>query len=320
MTPTRHVRPSPVHPAPPPLGTTARALTADDLDATFGVYAADELADAGTVAVEPEDLAGDWARPSFDLATDSIGVFAGDLLVGAAEVSRGGTRAEGAVHPDTRGRGIGSWLLGWCETRAAEQGAATVGQSVPVGSAAERILRARGYDDGWTSWVLALPGDTEVPSRPLPERYRFATGDTRAREREAHRVVDAAFRDWSDLGIGTFEDWAATTVRRPGSQPWQLRLVEADGTAVGAAFLTLDPHGTGYVQYLAVDRAHRGRGLAQALLADAFARAREHGATRSELATDTRTGALDLYLKVGMEVTQTWVHLVVDLSRPVGDR
>ncbi|MGL4174855.1 MAG: GNAT family N-acetyltransferase [Dermatophilaceae bacterium] len=320
MTPTRHTRLSPDHRAAPPPGTTARALTPDDLDATFAVYAADELADAGTVAVEPEDLAGEWARPSFDLATDSVGVFAGGGLVAAAEVSRGGTRAEGAVHPESRGRGIGSWLLGWCEARAAEQGAATVGQSVPVRSAAEGILRARGYRHGWTSRVLALPDDTDVPSRPLPDRYRFATADSPPRERAAHQVIDTAFRDWSDRGAGTFEDWAATTVRRPGSQPWQLRLVETEGTAVGAAFVTLDPRGTGYVQYLAVDRAHRGRGLAQALLADAFTRAREHGATRSELDTDTRTGALDLYLKVGMEVTQTWVHLVVELPRPAGDR
>ncbi|MGL5818126.1 MAG: GNAT family N-acetyltransferase [Phycicoccus sp.] len=311
---------TPAHHTPPPSGTTVRALTPDDLDATFAVYAADELADAGVIAVEPEDVAGGWARPSFDLATDSVGVFAGERLVGAAEVSRGGTRAEGAVHPDSRGCGIGSWLLAWCEARAAAQGAATVGQSVPEGSMADRILRARGYRHGWTSWVLALPDDAEVPSRPLPERYRFVTGDTPTRERAAHRVVDTAFRDWSERGADTFDDWAATTVRRPGSQPWQLRLVETEGTAVGAAFVTLDPGGTGYVQYLAVDRAHRGRGLARALLADAFARARDHGATRSELDTDTRTGALDLYLKVGMEVTQTWIRLAADLPRPAGGR
>ena len=36
---------------------------------------------------------------------------------------------------------------------------------------------------------------------------------------------------------------------------------------------------------------------------------------RSELSTDSRTGALDLYLKIGMEVTQTWTHLVTDLPR-----
>ena len=48
----------------------------------------------------------------------------------------------------------------------------------------------------------------------------------------------------------------------------------------------------------------------------AFERARDEGATHSELSTDSRTGALDLYRKVGMEVTQTWTHLVIDLPRP----
>ena len=70
------------------------------------------------------------------------------------------------------------------------------------------------------------------------------------------------------------------------------------------------------MEQLAVERSHRGQGLAQALLADAFAQAREHGATRSELSTDSRTGALDLYLKLGMEVTQLWTHLVTELPRP----
>ena len=69
------------------------------------------------------------------------------------------------------------------------------------------------------------------------------------------------------------------------------------------------------MEQLAVERSHRGKGLAQALLSDAFGRAREHGATRSELSTDSRTGALDLYLKLGMEVTQVWTHLVTDLPR-----
>ena len=110
-------------------------------------------------------------------------------------------------------------------------------------------------------------------------------------------------------------DWAATTVRRPGAQPWQMRVVEHDGTVVGACFTILDSQGSGYVYQLAVERSHRGKGLAQALLADAFGRARERGATRSELSTDSRTGALDLYLKVGMEVTQVWTHLVTDLPR-----
>ena len=90
--------------------------------------------------------------------------------------------------------------------------------------------------------------------------------------------------------------------------------VTADG-AVGASFTILDSQGVGYVEQLAVERSYRGKGLAQALLSDAFGQAREHGATRSELSTDSRSGALDLYLKLGMEVTQVWTHLVTDLPR-----
>jgi hypothetical protein len=49
------------------------------------------------------------------------------------------------------------------------------------------------------------------------------------------------------------------------------------------------------------------------MLVDAFGLARDHGATRSELSTDSRTGALGLYEKVGMVVTSTWVHRAVTL-------
>ncbi len=296
-----------------PSGLTARPLTPDDLDAAFAVYSGAELEDSGHLALDPEDIAGDWARPSFDLATDSIGVFDGDRLVGAAEVTTGGRRAEGAVLPGERGRGIGSWLAAWTEQRAAALGSSRVGQVAPDGSLPQRFLRGRGYTLGHTSWVLELPDGREVQQRSLPHGYAIATGDTDERVHAAHVVVQDAFDEWEGRVRSSFEDWAATTVGRPGAQPWQLRVVEHDGVVVGASFTILDSQGVGFVDQLAVQRSHRGQGLAQALLADAFAGARERGATRSELSTDSRTGALDLYLKVGMEVTQVWTHLVTDL-------
>ncbi|UMG94767.1 GNAT family N-acetyltransferase [Nocardioides sp. TF02-7] len=60
-------------------------------------------------------------------------------------------------------------------------------------------------------------------------------------------------------------------------------------------------------------RDHRHRGLAQALLVAAFAAGRAHGATASCLSTDSRTGALALYEKVGMVVDSTWVNRAIDL-------
>jgi ribosomal protein S18 acetylase RimI-like enzyme len=69
-----------------------------------------------------------------------------------------------------------------------------------------------------------------------------------------------------------------------------------------------------YIARLATRRDQRGRGLAQALLADAFAVAADHGAVRCELSTDSRTGALGLYEKVGMHVTSTWLNRAIDLE------
>ncbi|WP_392545233.1 GNAT family N-acetyltransferase [Oryzobacter telluris] len=298
-----------------PSGLTARPLVLDDLDDTFAVYAADELADAGILAIEREDVEGDWARPSFDLARDSIGVLEGRRLLGVAEVTRSGGHAEGAVLPGARGRGIGSWLAAWTEARAAELGAGSVGQNVPAGSTADRFLADRGYGTSHTAWVLQLPAGRQVPERELPAGYSLTTLEGPDQERAAHRVVQDAFGEWEGRTPETFEDWAATTARRPGTQPWQLRAVEHEGSVVGVAFTILDTTGCGYVHQLAVDRAHRGQGLAQALLADGFGNARAHGASLFELSTDTRTGALDLYLKVGMEVTQTWVHRSRALAR-----
>ena len=64
---------------------------------------------------------------------------------------------------------------------------------------------------------------------------------------------------------------------------------------------------------LAVREDQRNRGLAQALLVDSFARGREHGSVRSALSTDSRTGALSLYQKVGMEVGDVWVNRAIDV-------
>ena len=93
-----------------PDGLTHRPLTMADAEATHALFAAAEKHDTGEAAVELEDIEGDWQRPSFSLAQHSVGVFEADTLVAAGEVYRG-RRGEAAVHPDHRGRGIGSWPM-----------------------------------------------------------------------------------------------------------------------------------------------------------------------------------------------------------------
>lgn len=294
-----------------PAGHTTRPLVPGDARAVFELIAAQERHDLGQVVIEEADIVADWARPSFDLAASTVGVLDGERLVGYVEVNRH-ERGDAAVHPEVRGRGIGTWLARRMQALARERGWGQVGMPVPEGSPGDRLLDELGYHVRWRSWVLELPAGRTVPERPLPEGYAV-----RAARVEEHPscwlVLEDAFLEWSDRERETYEDFAAAVMGRPGFEPWTLRVVtDSAGDVVAVAVLHLNEE-YGFVDRLATRKDQRGRGLAQCLLADTFREARAHGAPRSELSTDSRTGALGLYEKVGMEVTSTWVNRAVDL-------
>jgi ribosomal protein S18 acetylase RimI-like enzyme len=275
------------------------------------LIAAGELLDAGEVVIDESDLVSDWSRPSFDIAASTVGVLdSHGELVAYAEVTSG-DRGSLAVLPDVRGIGLEAELARWLRERAGEGGADVVGLPVPEGSQPDRQLAALGGEARWTGWVLALPAGAEIPARTLPRGYavRAARDDEL---RQCWQVVEDAFLEWSDRERQSFADWSAGVTGRPGFEPWHVRVVTAPaGDVVAACVLVLvAPDGVteGYVDMVATRRDQRGRGLAQALLADAFAAARAHGAARSLLTTDSRTGALTLYLHLGMEVTSSWVN------------
>ena len=294
-----------------PSGLTSRALQRDDAHAVFEVMAASELADIGEVAIEEADIVADWSMPSFDVADSTVGVFDGDRLVAYAEHS-GHDRGDAAVHPAYRARGIGTALARWMQDTARRRGATVVGMPVPQGSAGDRLLEALGYHVRWESWVLQLPEGAAVPSRDVPGGYtvRAAVPDDHP---AAWTVQEDAFLEWSERDRQTYEDWESSLTLRPGFEPWNLRVVlDPTGAVVAMAILQMADT-TAFVARLATAKEQRGQGLAQALLVDAFAVGREHGALRSELSTDSRTGALGLYEKVGMRVTSTWVNRAIAL-------
>jgi GNAT superfamily N-acetyltransferase len=295
-----------------PDGLMSRALTMDDARAVFEVAAAQELADIGKVEIEPADIVSDWSRPSWDVATHTIGVFDADRMVAYGEIS-GRDRGDAAVHPDYRRRGIGTALASWMQETARAHGGTGYGTPVPQGSPGDRLLEKLGYRIRHTSWVLALPAGKQIEPRPLPDGY--AIREARPEEYPAVQdVIEDAFLEWSVRERESYEDFHASVIGRPGFEPWNLRVVtDQAGDIVGVALVIMagDPATEAYIERLAVRRDQRNRGLAQALLVDAFARGREHGATRSALSTDSRTGALSLYLKVGMEVGDVWVNRAI---------
>jgi GNAT superfamily N-acetyltransferase len=282
-----------------------------DATAVFELIAAQQADDIGEVVIEAADIVSDWQRPSFDISDSTIGVFDADRLVAYAELS-GADRSDAAVDPAYRGRGIGTSLAHWLQDRARARGSTVLGMPVPQGSPGDRLLEHLGYRIRWTSWVLALPEGRSIDAPSLPDGYVVRTAEE-ADLRAAWNVIEDAFLEWSVRDRQTFEDFSAQVMKRPGFEPWNLLVVADDaGDVVGAAFVIL-AEDVAFVEKLAVRKDRRGLGLGRALLAESFDRARAHGAKRSELSTDSRTGALDLYQRVGMEVTSVWVNRAIDL-------
>jgi GNAT superfamily N-acetyltransferase len=292
-------------------GLAARSLTLSDAPAVYEVLAAAEVADLGASTLDVDDILGDWQRPSFDLATDSIGIFEGDTMLGCNEVYKG-TRALGGVHPDHRGRGVGTALVVWAEEHARSMGAATLGVDMVEATTGPDLVRRRGYEHHWTAWTLKLGAGDEIRGdRTVPTG--LAIRPMRPGEEQAtFMVVEDAFNEWEGREPSTYEDWAAPTLLRPGFEPWHA-LVAADGDEVVGVCMLGVSGSLAWVRELAVRRDQRGRGLGRLLLIEAFDRGRAAGATEFELATDTRTGALGLYERVGMKIASTYLHFTLKL-------
>jgi mycothiol synthase len=294
-----------------PAGLTERPLVPSDAAAVTEVMAAQQLADTGEVSIEEADIVADWQVPGYVVSEHAVGVFEGDRLVAYAEVVDNG-RGDASVHPDHNGRGIGTQLALWMQARAREAGSPVIGMPVPQGSPGDKLLESLGYHVRWNSWVLQLPEGATIPERPLPDGYAV-----RAAAPDEHRacwtVQEDAFLEWSKREREPFERWEAEILHRPGFEPWNLRVVtDAAGEVVAMAVVQMSP-ACAFIARLATRRDQRGKGLAQALLVDAFAEAVQRGAQRCELSTDSRTGALGLYEKVGMVVTSNWVNRAIEV-------
>jgi len=289
-----------------PEGLSTRPLAREDARAVYEVMAAQEAVDLDEVMIEEADIVSDWSRSSFDIAGSTLGVFDGERLVAYGEVGPSG-RCDAAVDPAYRGRGIGTAVAHWMQDNARSRGVTEIGMPVPLGSAGDRLLAALGYRIRWESWGLSLLDGATVPERQLPEGYVVREADPSEYE-QLWQVQENAFLEWSDREREPYEDWEASVVGRPGFEPWNLRVVvDPSGAVVAMAWVQFGME-TAFISKLATRKDQRGRGLAQALLVDSFRVGREHGAHKSELSTDSRTGALSLYEKVGMVVTSTWVN------------
>jgi GNAT superfamily N-acetyltransferase len=297
-------------PAALPDGLTARPMTVDDVDAVVAMINECELHDTGELMWERADLLSDSGTEGFDRDRDWVVVLEGDRPVGWGMLIH--LRSAWAdVHPSVRGRGVGTWLRVWSETRAREKGAPRVGQTIDdtlTGTVA--LLRGAGYTGRHTSWVLRIDHEERPPDPSPPagvELRPFRPED----ETPALEMFEAAFAEWPDRLPSTIGTWRSMVTRREGFAPEDLVLAVEDGRVVGGAFI-LDADEI-WVDKLAVARDARHRGIARALLHVAFQRSFDRGYRWTRLSTDSKTGALTLYERVGMRVERSFTHWAIDL-------
>jgi mycothiol synthase len=298
-----------------PGGLTARSMTLADVDIVTELVAACELHHDGVVEIDREDIEVDWARPGYHLKSESIGVFDGDRLVAEAEVFKG-KRAEVNVHPDALDRGIGTALLGWTEALASRRQSTRVSQTTTdANTAAAAILEAHGYSYSHTSWILEIEHDSRPDNPDLPAGIAFRDYEPERDADETYRVIEDAFNEWPNRDPATFEEWAALTIERPSFAPWQMILAtERDsGEIVGVSFMLDYEAEGGWVQQVATRSSHRHQGIARAMLVRAFQVFWDQGERVVGLNTDSRTGALGMYEKVGMHVKRSYRNRAKDL-------
>ncbi|MEV6581215.1 GNAT family N-acetyltransferase [Streptomyces sp. NPDC051582] len=275
-------------------------MTSDDTADVHRLVSACERELFGRGHTDLGRIAADFARPGLIPESDTRLIHdRSGRLVARAWVNR---RCEVDVHPEHRGRGLGSALLTWAEARARRASSARIVQTIPDGNTnAVALLRSRAYEPMVTEWLLEFPM-TEEPAVPEPPAgitvRSFRVGD----EHDAHQLVEDAFDEWQQRRM-SYQEWARHTVERPTFAPAMSALAFADGQLVGAV-LSLDLPDTddGYIEQVAVRRDHRNRGIARLLLLNAFRASYQQGRKTCTLGTHSDTGALNLYLRAGMAV------------------
>jgi mycothiol synthase len=294
-----------------PEGSIARPLTRDDIDDVIAMVNRCEMADIGETMWERADLLSDISTGSFDEARDWLGVFGERRCQAWAMVLRP-ARAFVDVDPDRRGLGIGTALRRWSEDRAREMELQRVGQVIEDRRTdVTAMLSAAGYERGHSSWVLRMDHpDEPAPAQP-PPGIRIRTFDP-ANETDVLQMFEDAFMEFEGRSPSTLEAWRAMTVEREGFAPEDM-LVAFDGErVVGGAFL-IEADGGIWIDKFATHRDYRHRGIARAMLQTAFRRSWALGSPFTELNTDSRTGALSFYERIGMYIRSSYTHWTLQL-------
>jgi mycothiol synthase len=296
----------------------------EDAEAVTDLLNACSVVDTGTPDTIVDTLRFEWESPKVNLETDSLLVSNGDGQPVAFASTFEGTQAVrtfgfGRVHPDYRGRGIGTTLLAWMEERARQSivnappdARVTLSQGIDQRNVkAAELMKANGFSFVRRFWRMQIDLTEQPPEPVWPEGLTLRTMDIDKDGRAVHRAIEDAFSDhWGHMPW-PYEEFEYFMIKDPIFDPTLVFLAMDGETIAGVSFCfsRIDEDADmGWVGDLGVLRPYRKQGLGLALLQHSFAEFYKRGKVRAGLGVDSEslTGATRLYERAGMRAERTW--------------
>jgi len=250
-----------------------RALSSADLPRARALLVASCAFDDAAPVAEEKLLGG---APGPDAAPEAIGAFHGHDLVGVAATSARWIRLL-AVHPDVRGRGIGSALLAGAEDRIAGRGAPLARTLDQPGNYLAPGIDTRNRDTvawferrGYRRLVENTNLLIDVASNPSVSAERAAERAERAAA-AGYQVRRARPSDGAELSARISLEfsaaWAFEVMRALDRDPPAVHLaLTGDGELAAFAAHDGNNRGLGWFGPAGTLELHRQRGLGEALL------------------------------------------------------
>jgi mycothiol synthase len=323
-----------------PAHFTMRPAKIDDVEAVAALLNACAIEQVGKAQVEAHEIRNRWQSPTFNLETDTRVVVAPDgKLVGHGAVRDAEPHVriytQGHVHPEHKGRGIGTHLCQWIEERSrqaipkAPEGARVVvlQGALSTDTAAQELLCKQGYQLVRHAFRMVIEMDEPPPEPVVPEGLTIRAFVRGQEERAVILAVCEAFKDQWGYVEPPFEEeyqeWMHWIDNDPDYDP-SLWFVAVEGGEIAGMSLchpkVVEDPDMGWVHVLGVRRPWRRQGLALALLHHTFGEFYQRGKRKVGLGVDAQslTGATRLYEKAGMHVQRQYATYEKEL-RPGED-
>ncbi|EFH86297.1 GNAT family N-acetyltransferase [Ktedonobacter racemifer] len=294
----------------------ARPLTVEDAAEVTRLCNLEELATQGKTEFTEGDAIRFMSMPGLDLEQNSLALLDDQgHMVGAVvlyHVLHIQFEPNLFVDPAMYASGIADYLLTWVEERSralmsnaesdlrVTMGIGTNVKRTPICQAFER----HGFRVIRHALRMGIALDAQPAVASWPEEVRLTTFEP-GMERAIFNAEMEFFQDHWGFMPRDYEEWRHFNTAFDELDPSLYFLVKV-GEDIVAMALCRHEHGEGWVHTLGVRRSWRRKGLALALLQQAFGEFYRRGIQHASLYVDGQslTGATKLYARAGMHVMQ----------------